>query len=67
MLNGKAFAKAFFNLKAVNEALERLLLEVFCKEENFEIHLTCFLTHINSCKRNNLDAALSDQSTIELN
>ena len=32
VLSEKAFAKAYYSLKAVNEALEHLLLEVFCKE-----------------------------------
>ena len=31
VLSGKAFAKALFNLKATNEALERMLLEVYCE------------------------------------
>ena len=31
--NGKVFAKVLFSLKAVNEPLEHLLLEVLCKEE----------------------------------
>ena len=66
VLNGNAFAKALFSLKAVNEVLEPLLLEVFCEEENVEIHLTCLLTLIDSYNSNNLDAALHDQSTIEL-
>ena len=69
VLNGEAFAKALFNVKAVNEALERLLLKVFCEEENVEIHPTCLLTFIHSCNRcnrSNLDAALDDQSTLEL-
>ena len=35
VLNRKAFAKALFRLKAVNEALERLLLEVLCEEKRF--------------------------------
>ena len=56
-------------MKAVNEALERLLLKVFCEEENVEIDPTCLLTFIyscNRCNRSNLDAALDDQSTLEL-
>ena len=55
VLNGKAFAKAYSSLKAVNEALEHLLLEVFCKEENVEIHPTRLLTLIELCKRSNLE------------
>ena len=66
VLNGKAFAKALFSLKAVNEALEHLLLELFCKEENIKMHPACLLTLIDSSNRSNLDAALNDQSTIEL-
>ena len=62
-LNVKGFAKTLFSLKAVNEALEHLLLEVFCEEENVEIHPTCLLTLTDSHNRSNLDAALNDQST----
>ena len=65
VLNGKAFAKTLFSLKAVNEALERLLLEVFCKEEDVEIHTTCLLT-LTACNRSNLDTSLNDQSSIDL-
>ena len=57
---------ARFSLKAVNDALERLLLEVFCEDENGEVHPKCLLTLIDSCNRSNLDIALNDQSTIEL-
>ena len=64
--NVKEFAKVLFNLKAVNEALEHLLLEVFCEEENVGIHPTCLLTLIGSYNGSNLDAALKDQSTTEL-
>ena len=64
--NVKEFAKVLFNLKAVNEALEHLLLEVFCEEENVGIHPTCLLTLIGSYNGSNLDSALTDQSTTEL-
>ena len=46
VLNGKAFTKALVSLKAVNGALERLLLEVFREEENSKIYPTCiYLTY----------------------
>ena len=66
VLNGRAFAKELFSLKVVNKTLERLLLKVFCKEENVEIHPTCLLTLTDSSNRSNLDTTLNDQSTIEL-
>ena len=65
-LNEKAIAKTLFSFKAINKALERLLLEVFRKEENVEIHPTYVLTLTDSCNRSNLDAALNHQTTIEL-
>ena len=37
VLSGKAYAKALFCLKAVCEALERLLIEQFMEEENIRI------------------------------
>lgn len=46
VLNGKAFSKVIFNLKA--GALKSLLMEVFCEKENDEIHQTCLLTFIYS-------------------
>ena len=39
---------------------------MFYEEENVEIHPICLLTVIESCNGSNLDAALNDQSTIEL-
>ena len=65
-LNEKAFAKTLFSFKAINKALERLLLEVFRKEENVEIHPTYVLTLTDSRNRSNLDAALNHQTTIAL-
>ena len=38
-LNRKAFAKALFRLKAVNEALEHLLLELLCEKKKFFKHI----------------------------
>ena len=60
VLNGKAFAKVLFSLKDVNEALERLLWELFCQEGNVEIHPICLLTLIDSCNRRNIGVALND-------
>ena len=65
VLNGKALKKTLLSLKAVYQALERLLMKVFCEEENVEIYLTFLLTLIGSCIRSNF-AALNDQSTIKL-
>ena len=62
----ESICKRLFSLKVISEALERLLLEMFYEEEHVEIHPTCLLTLIDSCNRSNLDAALIDQSTIDL-
>ena len=37
VLTGKAYAKALFCLKAVSEAMERLLIKRFVEERNVEV------------------------------
>ena len=39
---------------------------MLCEEENVETNPTCFLILTDSCNKSNFDAALNDQSTIEL-
>ena len=48
-LSGEAYSKALFNLKAVVQALERLLFEVFTKENDIEIRPEALLNLINLC------------------
>ena len=50
VLSGKAYAKSLFCLKVVCEAMERLLIERFCEEENIPIDdLEVLLNLIDSC------------------
>ena len=49
VLSRKAYSKALFNLKAVVEALERLLFEVFAEENDIEIRPEALLNLINAC------------------
>ena len=67
VLTGKAYAKALFCLKVVCEAMERLLIESFCEEENIPISEPAVLLNlVKSCSRENLDAALKDPSVLNL-
>ena len=66
VLSGKAFGKALFNLKAVNEALERLLLEEFIAEESIDIQPRCLMDLIKSCDKHHLELVLQDESTKEI-
>ena len=67
VLTGKAYAKALFCLKAVCEAMERLLIERFCEEENIPISEPAVLLNlVKSCSRENLDAALKVPSVLNL-
>ena len=66
VLTGKAYAKALFCLKAVCEAMERLLPERFCEEENIPVSEPAVLNLVKSCSRDNLDAALKDPSVLNL-
>lgn len=67
VLTAKAYAKALFCLKAVCEAMERLLIERFCEEENIPISEPVVLLNlVKSCSRENLDAALKDPSVLNL-
>ena len=49
VLSRKAYSKALFNLKAVVETVEWLLLEVFTKENEIETHPEALLKLINAC------------------
>ncbi len=67
VLSGKAYAKSLHCLKAVCEAMERLLMEQFIEEEN--IHITdpaALLNMTECCNREHLDEALRDPSTLTL-
>ena len=70
VLSGKAYSKALFNLKAVVEALERLLFEFFVKEKDNEIRPEALLNLINACSssscREQLDNALQDESVTHI-
>ena len=67
VLKGKAYAKSLFCLKTVCEAMERLLLEIFCEEENVTIaDPEVLLSLINSCNREQLQAALNDESVASM-
>ena len=64
VLSGKAFSKALFCLKATVEALERLLFDVFVEEhKDLELSPRALLSLIETCKREQLDAAIHDEST----
>ena len=66
VLSGKAFAKALFCLKSTVEALERLLLEVYCEENDVQIQHAALLNMITRCTRESLDHVLADKSTTEM-
>ena len=67
VLKGKAYAKALFCLKTVTEAMERLLIERFIKEENVEINNPrAFLSLVQTCCRDNLNAVMEDPSTVNI-
>lgn len=67
VLSGKAYAKGLFCLKTVCEAMERLLMERFCKEVNIDItHPEVLFDLMTSSNRDNLDAALADPSLSKL-
>ena len=61
-----AYSIALFNLKAVVEALERLLFEDLAKENGIEIRPEALLNLINACSssssREQQDKALQDKS-----
>ena len=66
VLSRKAYLKDLLNMKAVVETLERLLLEIFAKENNIEMRPEALLNLINACSfsscREELDKALQDKS-----
>ena len=69
-LSGKAYSKTLFNLKAVVEALEQLLFEVFAEENNIEIRPVALLDLLSACSssscREQLDKTLQDESATHI-
>ena len=69
-LSGKAYSKTLFNLKAVVEALEQLLFEVFAEENNIEIRPEALLDLLSACSssscREQLDKTLQDESVTHI-
>ena len=61
--NGTAYSKALFNLKASMEGFERMLIDQFAKEEDILISPQALLDLVTEVSRENLDKALSDEST----
>ena len=62
---GKAYAKALFCLKAVSEAMERLLIERFVEEQNVEVsNPVAPFDLVQTCSRDNLDLAMKGPSTL---
>lgn len=67
VLSGKAYSKALFCLKTVCEAMERLLMDQFVKDQGIQTNSAVAILHlVNSCNRENLDIAMNDPSTMEL-
>lgn len=67
VLKGKSYTKALFCLKAVSEAMERLLIEKFTEDESVEVtNPTTLLSLVQNCNRQTLNVALQDPSVIEL-
>ena len=61
VLSGKSYAKALFCLKSVCEAMERLLLEQYMKEEEISIgDPTVLLNIAKACTPENLSQAMQD-------
>ena len=64
MLRDKAYAKAIFCLRMVCEALERLLIEQFMKEEDVEMtNPVGLLNLVKFCNYENLSLAIEDESS----
>ena len=64
VLKGKACTKALFCLKTVSEAMKRLLIERFSKEENVDVtYPVAMLSAAQNCSRESLNHAMHDQST----
>ena len=61
--NGTAYSKALYNLKASCEGLERMMIDQFVKEEDVMISPRALLDLVTEVSRENLDKALSDEST----
>ena len=66
VLSGKAFTKAIFCLRTVEEALTRLLIEQFCEEYPQQIDQSSLLQLITDCSKINLSIALDDPSIRKL-
>ncbi|KAI4813981.1 hypothetical protein KUCAC02_003199 [Chaenocephalus aceratus] len=66
ILSGKSYAKALFSLKAVTEALERLLFNVFLEEEKPDIPYEILFNLIHSCTSESLNSTLKDPTLLKL-
>ena len=67
VLSGKAYAKALFFLNVAVEALDRLLIEVFCEEHpHHQIAPEALFEIINNCNRENLNKVIADESTMNM-
>ncbi len=66
ILSGKSYAKALFSLRAVTEALERLLINVFLEEEKPDIPNETLINLIHCCTCENLDSTLKNPSLLNL-
>ena len=65
VLVGKAYAQALFCLKAVSEAMERLLIERFVEEQNLEVgNPVALFNLVQTCSRDNLYIAMKAPSTL---
>lgn len=61
--NGTAYSKALHDLKAASEGFERMMIDQFVKEEDVMISPRALLDLVTEVSRENLDKALSDEST----
>lgn len=66
ILSGKSYSKALFSLRAVTEALERLLINVFLEEEKPDIPHETLINLIHCCTCENLDSTLKNPSLLNL-
>ncbi|XP_034071336.1 uncharacterized protein LOC117545602 [Gymnodraco acuticeps] len=65
-MSGKSYAKALFSLKAVTEALERLLFNVFLEGEKPDIPYEILFNLIHSCTSESLNSTLKDPTLLKL-
>lgn len=67
VLRGKAYTKALFCLKTLSEAMELLLIERFSVEEKVAVtNNSALLILVHTCRRESLDIALQDPSTLAI-